>query len=201
VIQGQEGVSQKAAGAGHASHYYSLTRLLTGGSIEVGGKSYQVEGTSWMDHEFFTGSMSSSESGWDWLSVQFDDGTELMLYRMRHKDGSIDAYSSGSYVDAHGQSQFLSAKDFSMTPAGESWTSPETKAKYPLRWHISVPMLHLAFDVTTPLRSQEMTGRFGPSYWEGAVGITGSRGGSAARGVGYLEMTGYAQPGSPVLPR
>ena len=199
VIQGQNGASQKAAGVGHASHYYSLTRLLTSGSIEVGGKSYQVEGTSWMDHEFFTGSMAANESGWDWLSVQFDDGTELMLYRMRHRDGSIDPHSSGSFVDAQGKSYFLPAKDFAMTPAGEEWTSPDTKAKYPLQWHVAVPELHLAFDVTTQLHAQEMTGRFGPSYWEGAIEVAGARGGSAAHGVGYLEMTGYAEPGRQVL--
>jgi predicted secreted hydrolase len=201
VIQGQDGVSRKAAGAGHASHYYSRTRLLSSGSIEVNGKSYEVEGTSWMDHEFFTGSMAPSESGWDWLSVQFDDGSELMLYRLRHKDGSIDPYSSGSYVDARGKSRFLSLRDFAMTPGGANWTSPATKAAYPLRWHISVPMLHLAFDVTTPLRAQEMTSHFGPSYWEGAVDIAGTRGAAPVHGVGYLEMTGYAEPGRQVLPQ
>ena len=201
VIQGQNGVSRKAAGVGHASHYYSLTRLRTSGTIDVQGKTYQVEGTSWMDHEFFTGSMAADESGWDWLSVQFDDGSELMLYQMRHKDGSIDPYSSGSYVNAQGKSQFLSSRDFTMTPAGETWTSPETKAAYPLRWHVSVPVLHLAFEVTTPLRTQEMTGKFGPSYWEGAIDVGGTRGKSKARGEGYLEMTGYAEPGRQVLPQ
>lgn len=201
VIQGQDGISRKAAGAGHASHYYSRTRLLTSGSVEVNGKKYQVEGTSWMDHEFFTGSMAPSESGWDWLSVQFKDGSELMLYRLRHKDGSIDPYSSGSYVDPQGKSRFLPLRDFTMTPAGATWTSPATKAAYPLRWHVSVPVLRLEFDVTTPLRTQEMTSSFGPSYWEGAIDIAGTRGKQPAHGVGYLEMTGYAQPGRPIVPQ
>lgn len=201
VIQGQNGVSQKAAGVGHASHYYSLTRLLTSGSIEVDGKTYQVEGTSWMDHEFFTGSMATNESGWDWLSVQLADGSELMLYRMRHRDGSIDPYSSGSYVDARGNSRFLSSLDFVMTPEGAKWISPETKAAYPLHWRVSIPTLGLALDVTTPLPAQEMTGRLGPSYWEGAVDVTGTRAGIAMQGVGYLEMTGYAEPTSQVVPK
>ncbi len=189
-IQGQDGVSRKAAGAGHASHYYSITRLLTSGSIELNGKDYRVEGTAWMDHEFFTGSMAANESGWDWLSVQFDDGSDLMLYRLRHKDGSIDPYSSGSYVDARGNSRFLTLQDFVMTPEGDMWISPVTEATYPLRWHVSIPMLDLDFDVTTPLRSQEMTGKFGPSYWEGAIDVDGSSAKSTVRGVGYLEMTG-----------
>jgi predicted secreted hydrolase len=201
VIQGQNGVSQKAEGTGHASHYFSRTRLKTSGSIEVDGKSYEVKGGSWMDHEFFTGGMAANETGWDWLSVQLEDGTELMLYRLRHRDGTIDAASSGSYVDASGKSEFLSSRDFVMSPAGDAWTSAATRATYPLRWHVSIPSLKIELDVTTPLRSQEMTERFGPSYWEGAIDAVGTRAGAALRGLGYLEMTGYADEGRPVIPR
>jgi predicted secreted hydrolase len=201
VIQGQNGVSQKAQGAGHASHYFSLPRLLTAGSIVLNNKTYQVEGTSWIDHEFFTGSMAANETGWDWMSLQLADGAELMLYRLRHKDGSVDPSSSGSYVDATGKSQFLSSGDFAMTPAADTWTSTATKATYPVRWHVSIPRLNLQLDVTTPLRSQELASKFGTSYWEGAVDVVGSSDQSPLRGVGYLEMTGYADAGKPVIPR
>jgi predicted secreted hydrolase len=201
VIEGQNGVSQKAEGVGHASHYVSLTRLLTKGSIDVDGKTYQVEGTSWMDHEFFTGSMAADETGWDWLSVQLEDGSELMLYRLRHRDGSIDPYSSGSYVDAQGKNEFLSAKDFMLMPMGDNWTSSQTKASYPERWRVSIARLGIELDVATPLRDQELAGSYGPSYWEGTVNVSGQRDGAALRGVGYLEMTGYARPGEAVIPR
>jgi predicted secreted hydrolase len=201
VIQGQNGASQKAEGAGHASQYFSVTRLLTAGSIDLDGKTYQVEGTSWIDHEFFTGSMAANEAGWDWLSIQLGNGTELMLYRLRHKDGSIDPYSSGSYVDASGKSQFLPASAFVMTPVADTWTSPATKATYPVRWHVSIPSLKMELNITTPLRSQELASRFGTSYWEGAIDVDGVRDQSPLRGVGYLEMVGYAEPGQPVIPR
>jgi predicted secreted hydrolase len=200
VVQGQNGVSQKAEGAGHASHYFSLTRLQTSGSIDLEGKTYQVEGTSWVDREFFTGSMSTNETGWDWLSIQLEDRSEIMLYRLRHTDGSIDPYSSGSYVDPSGQSQFLSAQDFVMTPATGTWTSPATKATYPVHWHVSIPRLQLELDITTPLPAQELTGGFGPSYWEGAIDVAGARDHAPLRGVGYLEMTGYADAGKPIIP-
>jgi predicted secreted hydrolase len=200
VVQGQDGISQKAEGAGHASHYFSLPRLSTTGSIVLNGKTYQVEGTSWIDHEFFTGSMAANEAGWDWLSVQLADGAELMLYRMRHKDGTIDPYSSGSYVDASGKSQHLSAGDFAMTPVAETWTSVATKATYPVHWHVSIPRLKMELDVTTPLNSQELASKFGTSYWEGAIDVVGNNDQSPLRGVGYLEMTGYAQTGKPVIP-
>jgi predicted secreted hydrolase len=202
VIQGQNGASQKAEGSGHASHYFSVTRLLTTGSIELDGKTYQMEGTSWIDHEFFTGSMAANESGWDWLSIQLADNSELMLYRLRHKDGSIDPYSSGSYVDANGKTQFLSSSDFTMTPAdAATWTSPATKASYPIQWHVSIPRLKLQMDVTTPLKSQELTGKFGTTYWEGAIDTAGNRDQSPLQGVGYLEMVGYAHSDSPIIPR
>jgi predicted secreted hydrolase len=200
VIQGQDGVSRKAEGAGHASHYFSLPRLSTIGSIALNGKTFQVEGTSWIDHEFFTGSMAANETGWDWLSVQLADGAELMLYRLRHKDGSIDPSSSGSYVDGSGKSRFLSAGDFAMTPAADTWTSPATKATYPVRWHVSIPRLNMELDVTTPLRSQELASRLGTSYWEGAIDVVGSSDQSPLRGVGYLELTGYSATGKPVIP-
>jgi predicted secreted hydrolase len=201
VIQGLNGASQKAAGNGHASHYFSLTRMMSSGSVELNGKTYEVEGTSWMDHEFFTGSMAADETGWDWLSVQLADNTELMLYRLRHKDGSIDPFSSGSYVDPSGKTQFLTAGEFKMTPtASASWTSPATKATYPIGWHVTIPRLKLEFDVTTPLRSQELTGKFGTTYWEGAVNIAAHRDQSPLQGVGYLELVGYARSDGPVIP-
>ena len=203
TIHGASGISQKAEGAGHASQYFSLTRLTTTGSIDLDGKVYEVEGTSWMDHEFFTGSMAVNETGWDWLSVQLDDGCELMLYRLRHADGTIDPYSSGTYIDATGKSFFLSSKDFAMTPSSDStgtWLSPATKAIYPLHWHVSIPLLRMELEVTTPLKNQELTGGFGPSYWEGTIDVSGDRNRSPLRGLGYLEMTGYAATGKPVIP-
>ena len=196
VIHGENGISQKAAGAGHASHYISFTRLLTKGTIEVTGKSIDVRGTSWMDHEFFTHSMDTEQVGWDWLSVQLEDNTELMLYQFRRKDGSKDPFSSGTYVDAQGKSVYLTAVDFRLIPAGETWTSGITGAKYPVAWNMEIPKLGLKLAAMTRLKSQELAdgSKIAPSYWEGAIAIDGTRSGASVRGVGYLEMTGYDRP-------
>ncbi len=193
VIQGENGVSQKSAGAGHASHYISLTRLKTEGSVQRNGKSYEVAGVSWMDHEFFTHQLDKDEVGWDWFSVQLNDNTELMFYRMRRKDGSIDPYSSGTYVDANGRATHLRLEELSLTPVGETWRSPATAALYPVHWRIAVPKLALELELTTPLETQELAGESAviPSYWEGAVRLNGTRGKTGVSGVGYLEMTGY----------
>ena len=196
VIHGEDGVSQKAEGPGRASHYISLTRLVTNGRIELAGKQFDVTGLAWMDHEFFTHQLEADQVGWDWLSLQLEDKTELMLFRIRRRDGSIDPYSAGTFIGAQGASTHLRSSNFTLRPVGDAWTSPVTHAVYPIRWKISVPRLGMEFEAQTPLASQELTGnsRLAPNYWEGAITVTGHAGRSPLAGVGYLEMTGYDRP-------
>jgi predicted secreted hydrolase len=193
VIQGVDAVSQKAEGPGQASHYVSFTRLVGKGAIEVGGRRLDVEGTAWMDHEFFSSQMGPDQRGWDWLGLQLDDGSELMVYRLRRNDGTADRFSSGTVIEKDGRSVHLRAADFTMTPAGETWVSPASQAVYPVAWRIAVPSHGLDLAIRTPLASQELAGRLGftPVYWEGSVSATGSRRGTPVAGIGYLEMTGY----------
>lgn len=196
VIHGEHGVSQKAEGEGHASHYISLTRLATAGSIELDRKKFEVTGTSWMDHEFFTQQLAAEQLGWDWLSLQLADNTELMLFHIRRKDGSIDVHSAGTYVDAQGRTTHLRDSDFILEPLAERWKSPATGASYPVHWKIAVPKLEMELEAKTSLGSQELTGKskLAPNYWEGAIVLGGKRNAQAMSGVGYLEMTGYDRP-------
>ena len=196
VIQGENGVSQKAEGTGKASHYISFTRLKTTGKLELNNKIHAVTGIAWMDHEFFTHSLETNQAGWDWLSLQFTDNSELMLYQIRRKDGSVDPYSSGTYTDAHGKSILLHASDFVLEPNGETWKSPTTSASYPIEWRISVPKLGITLETQTDLKQQEISGQtiIAPSYWEGAIRVGGHKNGATMEGVGYLEMTGYDRP-------
>ena len=193
VIHGRDGVSQKAEGAGKASHYISLTRLTTTGVIERDGMRFQVEGLSWMDHEFFTQQLDPVQSGWDWFSLQLTGGSEIMLFRLRRKDGSIDPHSAGTYIDAQGRSRFLSASDFSLTP-GKTWTSPVTRSPYPVEWTIRIPFLGVDASVATRLSQQEFAGgnSIAPPYWEGAIDAVGTKQGGSLVASGYLEMTGYS---------
>jgi predicted secreted hydrolase len=201
VIHGESGVSQKSAGEGHASHYFSETRLRTSGWLEIASQKYQVSGLAWMDHEFFTQQLAPDQAGWDWLSLQLDDHTELMLFHIRRKDGAIDPLSAGTFVDVQGNAHHLRANEFELEPAdsvqaGGTWTSPETHAVYPVRWKVRVPSLAITLEASTPLPSQELTSnsKFVPNYWEGAIFLAGSKNSAALRGSGYLEMTGYDLP-------
>ncbi len=189
VINGENGVSQKAPGAGRASHYVSLTRLATTGVIVLDGKRFSVEGSSWMDHEFFSHQMEAAQIGWDWFSLQLEDKSELMLFRLRRSGGSMDPYSAGTYVDSQGRPKHLAASDFTVTP-GQTWTSGATGGRYPVEWAIEVPSIGFKAAIRTPLVQQEITGA--TTYWEGAIDIDATKLGRRLHGVGYLEMTGYA---------
>jgi predicted secreted hydrolase len=194
VSHGVDGVSQKAPGKGKASHYISFSRLMADGSIRWQGQTFRVKGTAWMDHEFFTNQLSDQQAGWDWFAIQLNNGEELMLYRLRKKDSSGDISSSGTFIDRQGVARHLSSSEFSLKP-GACWQSSQSKGCYPLRWQIDVPSLALKLEASPALESQELASKKGtsPTYWEGAMDYRGSREGKSLSGVGYLEMTGYAQ--------
>jgi predicted secreted hydrolase len=190
VIEGRNGVSQKGPLPGEASHYYSLTRIAATGNVKLAGKDYDVTGLAWMDREFFSSVPGSQVQGWDWMYVQLRSGEDLMLYRLRLKDGSISPYSSGTFVDPHGKAEFLDGGKFSLRPVN-TWRSPASGTEYPVEWNVSVPSKSLELHLTTPLKSQELRNGVTQSYWEGAVRFAGTEAGRPAEGDGYLEMTGY----------
>jgi predicted secreted hydrolase len=193
VLHGENGLSQKSEGSGHASYYFSLTRLAANGQLDLNGEKFELSGLAWMDHEFFTHQLDQNQIGWDWLSLQLDDKTDLMLFRLRRENGSLDPFSAGTYIDAQGKSTHLRSTDFTLQPLDQLWTSPTTHASYPIAWKITIPKLDIELDARTPLTSQELTGKtkIAPSYWEGAITLEGRRGKIPLKGVGYLEMTGY----------
>jgi predicted secreted hydrolase len=193
VLHGQNGLSQKGEGAGRASYYYSLTRMQTEGELTVNGKSEKVRGLSWMDHEFGSNQLREDQVGWDWFSIQLDNQTELMLYLMRRKDGSIDPYSSGTLVADDGVSKNLALRDYRIEIL-ERWKSPTSGATYPIKWKVTVPSESIELEILPAFPEQELiTNRSTRvTYWEGAVQIRGNARGKLVGGHGYVEMTGYA---------
>jgi predicted secreted hydrolase len=186
VIHGEKGVSVKGSAPGQASHYVSFPRLDVEGTLN----GTVVTGAAWMDHEWFTNQLAPDQRGWDWFSVQLDNRTELMLFQLRRMDGTIDPYSSGTFIARDGRSTHLKRGDFELRPLAW-WTSPKTGAKYPIRWRVAVSSLGIDMECAAAIPEQELVGEgeTSPTYWEGAVVYTGTH-----TGVGYLEMTGYAKP-------
>lgn len=189
VLQGDQGYSQKGPDPGNASYYYSLTHLVTGGTVTIAGKTYTVTGLSWMDHEFSTSALGREQVGWDWFSLQLDNHTELMLFQLRRADGSVDAFSSGTLVAADGSTKRLGPQDFVLQPTGH-WRSPRSGGDYPSGWRLTIPAAGLSLDITPYILDQEMQVSY--LYWEGAVRVTGTANEQAIHGNGYVELTGYA---------
>lgn len=193
ALQGEGGYSRKSEAYNSASHYSSISRLKTEGTITVGGRQLPVTGLSWMDHEFFSGAMAPNLSGWDWFSVQLGDGWDVMLYLLRHKDGTVDPASSGTLIDPQGQARHLKLADFQVKATG-AWTSPHTGIKYPAGWEIAIPEAGYRLNLTPTLADQEIRAPAPAkvTYWEGEVKVAGTKKGAPIAGLGYAELTGYA---------
>jgi len=188
VLEGDRGLSRKGPEADNASYYYSLTRMPTSGSITAGGERFDVRGESWMDREWSTRALSTEQVGWNWFALRLDDGRELMFFHLRRRDGKKDAWSSGTLVERDGAARPLGADDVTVEPIG-TWTSPRSHTAYPAAFRLAVPLALLDLQVLPLLADQELDLTF--RYWEGAVRIEGAAGGVPAKGLGYLELTGY----------
>ncbi len=185
ALQGKGGLSPKSAEIGNASYYYSLTRLLTDGTLTIGDETFIVSGVSWMDHEFSTSALGDDAQGWDWFGLIFDDNTELMVGQIRQVDGGVEPSFGGLFVDTGGETRYLDAADFSIAVT-DTWRSPHSNAEYPAGWEISVNG-DQGFQIrVAPLQADQELHSADIVYWEGAVEISGDK-----TGYGYAELTGY----------
>ncbi|MDZ7769421.1 MAG: lipocalin-like domain-containing protein [Woeseiaceae bacterium] len=190
VLQGDNGLSQKSADRGNALDHHSIPRPTTTGTLQVDGTRYEVSGTSWLDREWSSSALADDQAGWDWFSLQLEDGTDLMYYQLRKKDGSTDAYSAGTLMPPGEAPVPLAPEDVQLSVLAH-WDSP-AGGQYPNEWRLVVPQASLDLHIRPVLRDQELDTWV--RYWEGAVDISGTRGNTPLNGRGYVELTGYARP-------
>jgi predicted secreted hydrolase len=201
VIHGVNGVSYKGQESGQTSHYYSLSRLQTTGSVRVHDSTMAVDGVSWMDHEFGSGELADHLVGWDWFSLQLDNEHEIMAYGLRRADGTFDPASSGTFVLPNGSSKALAFHDLRISVT-RHWISPVSGARYPHHWTFAIPEEHIELTLSPRMSNQELvtTRSTRVTYWEGAVDVLGQWKGQDILGQGYVELTGYAEPYRPSGP-
>jgi predicted secreted hydrolase len=195
VVHGIEGISKKGEEKGQASHYYSFTRLETTGTIWINGKEERVRGWSWMDHEFSSSVLNPHQVGWDWFSIQLEDGSDYMLFQIRREKGEKDRVSSGTIIAPDGSRRHLTADEFIVTPL-QYWKSPASRANYPVGWKIEIPSEHLSLESQPAIPQQELITAKSTrvAYWEGISRFRGTKSGKQITGKGYVELTGYAAP-------
>ena len=194
LLQGDEGFSRKGPDASQASFYVSHPQLAVQGTLGIGRQRFAVTGTAWLDHEWSEALLHPEAVGWDWIGMNLFDGHSLTAFQLRRADGS-KVWAGGSFRAA-GSAQ--SPTDIYRFRPGEVdfkpqryWTSPLTRARYPVEWLIRTPADF--YTVRAVIDPQELDGRQGTGtvYWEGLSDLFESNGQRVGRG--YLEMTGYAQ--------
>ncbi len=197
IFQGPNGYSQKGTEVGAASLYYSMTRLRTSGTLTVGGTTHAVRGRSWMDKEFGSNQLSDRQRGWDWFSIQLDDGRDIMLYVLRDADGKTD-FRQGTLVPPSGPPMFMDSTAWQVSST-RRWTSPETGTDYPAGWSVWIAGVEQDLVLTPRLPHQENVSDLIADlfYWEGAVDVRSPSG--ARLGAGYVELTGYGAGSRPAL--
>src|SRR5690606_20186168 len=126
--------------------------------------------------------------GWDWVGLNFDDGSALMAFRIRRRDGG-ELWTHARWIDAAGTAAPSGDGATPRFTPTRSRTPPLTGPPYPVAMTIAVAGRTLALEPL--LDDQELDARAsaGTVYWEGAVRVV-----EAGRevGRGYLELTGYA---------
>ncbi len=189
ILHGDGGLSPKGPEPGNASYYYSQVRQRSEGTVRIGDEIIPVTGLSWKDHEYSTSALSPGAIGWDWFSLQFDNGTSLMFFQIRRDDGTLERFSSGTFIDDNGKTTHLDRADWQLTVT-DTWTSPDSGAEYPNGWQINIPELELELEGRALMPNQELN--VSTVYWEGAVEFSGTLAGEPVTARGYIEMTGYA---------
>ena len=199
------------------TRYYTRPRLETTGTLTVDGETRQVEGLSWMDHQWGDAA-TALNVGWDWLGLQLDDGADLMVSIVWDVDTGelIGRYGTLSLPAVAGAESggpvyptpvYLTGGEISLTATG-SWVSPATGGAYPVGWELSINSSANnsgADSAGSPLSDLSLTlapvaedAEFPPSpfvpvdYWEGAVTAAGTLNGAPISGRGFVEMVGYA---------
>jgi len=182
-----------------ATYYFSRTRIDVVGTVTIAGAPVAVTGDAWFDHQWFM-TPGLSGGGWDWYSLQFDDGRDLMLYFIKDETGTpVVAFCT--VVEPDGSFMQVAGTRFAITPTA-TWTSPESGGEYPVAWTLESVEDDLVVNMRATVENQELDARLttGVTYWEGAVRAEGTRAGVPVTGKGYVELTGYALGRDSMIP-
>lgn len=190
ILHGENGYSRKSEESPTlSSFYFSYTNMKTEGSLRIGNKTVIVKGKSWFDREISSRGLGQNRIAWDWFAIKLDDNREIMLYLLRHRDGSIDKNSSGTFIYSNGTYRHLSKDEFDVNVLSY-YISRKTRARYPSHWEIKIPSERIQLTLVPLIEDQELITTYSTFnyYWEGACAVEGS-----VQGRAYVEMTGYTR--------
>lgn len=189
TVYGQHGLFGDALP--RKSSYCCYPRMKADGEIHTPSGTLSVSGDGWMDREFGQIGPDSTVAGWDWMAIQFDDDSELMLYWMLLRENSARKLR-GALIDRAGQHQILTESDISLQPT-EYWRSAQTGAKYPTCWSVLIPKERIDVEVRSCFDEAEFDTRGSTSifYREGPAEVSGLQAEKRICGRAFMESVGH----------
>lgn len=187
-----DGIGYEEYGQFAKAGYYSFPRMPTKGRVKINDSTYSVRGNLWYDRQWNCSGVWERKVAWDWFAIQFEESqSELMLYRLYHLEDK-DQLFGGTYTDKVGNRIDLVSNQIKINER-HFWQSPESEAKYPIEWEISIPELNLKTNLEVAFPQQELELKFSPLtkfyYWEGMSYASGEIDNQKVTGKAYVEMT------------
>ncbi len=183
--------------------WYSVTRMVAGGTLRLDERVHRVKGHVWLDRmwrdaslDFITASLGSTDRigflsagqiAINRFALLLENGWELLLFQMHRIDGSGVPLTTGILVYGDGTSRALRREDLVLSER-DHWISPGG-ARYPAAWRVTVPEDGIDLMVKAAVPDQEV--RETVRYWAGAVDISGEAIGRPVSGHGHAALVGY----------
>lgn len=168
--------------------YYSQPFWHIAGDVTINGETKAVSGRGWLNREWSSQLLDARQSGWDWLSLHFDDGHKLMAFQLRGADSNQvhdTNYHSGTWITPESQATPLANTDITMTPLTTSSVDGHDISTH---WRLEIPSVGVDINVDAPHANRWVATSV--PCWEDEVRME-DRAGVESLGEGYLVMTVY----------
>lgn len=175
-------------------YQYSLPTLSTTGTLTLGDKTYEVEGTSWYDRQW-QNTPGIMDAKWAWMNMDMDNGDFISIWDIDFIGGQR-RNSFATILKPNGTQMVVPAEPFG---CADVWQSEVSGRSYPTRFTVKIPATDTCLDVVATPRKQEICSMVDPKY-EGAAAISGVHCGKTATGHCVIELVGEAWKGLPTLP-
>jgi geranylgeranyl pyrophosphate synthase/predicted secreted hydrolase len=185
--------------SGEDMFYYFVPRCEVRGTVTLDGRQVPIErGQGWYDHEFGGPRAEAIDPNkkperpdvaWNWASVQLDSGDELTAYALIRVSDGANLGQWAVHVDSAGYRHDYTKFEF--VPE-RPWRSTRTFYDYPTKWRLTVPEAKIALTLEASFADQEfITVISKPAFWEGRCAVGGSALGQPAKGLAYIERSGF----------
>ena len=167
----------------YPNHEYALPAIGTSGTLTLEGRTLELEGQSWLDHQW--GPMpdfATTGAGWTWLGATLSNGVKISLWKTHFN-------TTNTWATVLAPDGTHTIAEATLTPgASGTWTSPDSHVTYPSHWTVAIPGLRAALKITATAKNQELL-LPGPRY-EGSAVVAGIFEGRLVTGSTYVEIAG-----------